>query len=187
MRFTTENSLDFKAIKFYKNTPSFGSLRKHDFEPYRSITMTKPYPPAYYADYLRLEQLLSAQQPRSAEFGKPAHDEMLFIIVHQAFELWFKQILHELESVCEMFESDFVDEKNLGVAVARLLRITEIQKVMIDQFRILETMTPLDFLEFRDFLSPASGFQSVQFRLIENRLGLLQEQRVDFGQVTYSH
>ncbi|MCS7013810.1 MAG: tryptophan 2,3-dioxygenase [Chloroherpetonaceae bacterium] len=149
--------------------------------------MTKPYPPAYYADYLRLEQLLSAQQPRSAEFGKPAHDEMLFIIVHQAFELWFKQILHELESVCEMFESDFVDEKNLGVAVARLLRITEIQKVMIDQFRILETMTPLDFLEFRDFLSPASGFQSVQFRLIENRLGLLQEQRVDFGQVTYSH
>lgn len=149
--------------------------------------MTKPYPPAYYADYLRLDQLLSAQSMRSAEFSKPAHDEMLFIIAHQAFELWFKQILHELHSVCEMFEREFVDEKNLGVAVARLQRITEIQKVIIDQFRILETMTPLDFLEFRDFLSPASGFQSVQFRLIENRLGLQRAQRVNFSQAAYDH
>ncbi len=147
--------------------------------------MTKPYPPAYYADYLHLEKLLDAQMPRSVEFGKPAHDEMLFITVHQAFEIWFKQILHELDSVRAMFESDFVDETRVGVAVSRLSRIAEIQKVMIDQFRILETMTPLDFLEFRDFLSPASGFQSVQFRLIENKLGLKRARRVNFNQTSY--
>jgi tryptophan 2,3-dioxygenase len=147
--------------------------------------MMKPYPPAYYADYLHLEKLLDAQMPRSAEFGKPAHDEMLFITVHQAFEIWFKQILHELDSVRAMFESDFVDETRVGIAVSRLSRIAEIQKVMIDQFRILETMTPLDFLEFRDFLSPASGFQSVQFRLIENKLGLKRAQRVDFNRTSY--
>lgn len=143
------------------------------------------YPPAYYADYLHLEKILTAQTPRSTAFGQPAHDELLFITVHQVFEIWFKQILHELDSVREMFLGNYVDEKNIGVAVSRLERISTIQEVMIEQFRILETMTPLDFLEFRDFLSPASGFQSVQFRLIENKFGLKRESRLDFNNTSY--
>jgi tryptophan 2,3-dioxygenase len=143
------------------------------------------YPPAYYADYLHLEKILTAQTPRSTAFGQPAHDELLFITVHQVFEIWFKQILHELDSVREMFLGNYVDEKNIGVAVARLERISMIQTVMIEQFRILETMTPLDFLEFRDFLSPASGFQSVQFRLIESKLGLKRQSRLDFNNTSY--
>jgi len=147
--------------------------------------MEKPYPPIYYADYLELDKLLSSQKLKSVEYGMPAHDEMLFIIVHQAYELWFKQILHEVDSVIRLFEKETVDEKNIGVAVARLSRITEIQKILIDQLRVLETMTPLDFLEFRDFLVPASGFQSVQFRIIENRLGLKSKKRLDYNQHPY--
>lgn len=147
--------------------------------------MQKPFPPVYYSDYLKLDQLLSAQWPKSDEYKMHAHDEMLFIIVHQAYELWFKQILHELNSVVECFEKKTVDEKNIGVAVARLQRVTEIQKLLIDQLRILETMTPLDFLDFRDILMPASGFQSVQFRLIENLLGLKPAQRKMYNQFAY--
>ncbi|MBC8044723.1 MAG: tryptophan 2,3-dioxygenase [Rhizobacter sp.] len=147
--------------------------------------MPKSHAPVYYADYLRLEQLLSAQLPKSTEHGAPAHDEMLFIIVHQAYELWFKQILFELGSVAADFKSDYIDERSIGTAVARLGRITEIQKVLIDQLRILETMTPQGFLEFRDFLSPASGFQSVQFRLIENLLGLSAAARLQYNHTSY--
>jgi tryptophan 2,3-dioxygenase len=134
--------------------------------------MTRPRDPVDYGEYLRLDTLLSSQVLKSAETGAPAHDEMLFIVVHQAYELWFKQILHELGSVMRLFHHDSVDERSVGVAVARLERVVEIQKILLDQLRVLETMTPLDFLEFRDLLVPASGFQSVQFRLIENRLGL---------------
>lgn len=140
--------------------------------------MRTPYPPVEYAEYLKLDRLLSSQAPKSAEHGPPAHDETLFIIVHQVYELWFKQILHELDSVLALFRQDSVDERSIGVAVSRLQRVTEIQKLLVDQLRILETMTPLDFLDFRDYLLPASGFQSVQFRMIENRLGLRPEQRV---------
>ncbi len=147
--------------------------------------MKKPYPPVYYADYLQLDKLLGAQKPKSELYNQPAHDEMLFIIVHQAYELWFKQILHELNSTLEVFQKDYVDEKDVGIAVSRLTRITEIQKILIDQLRVLETMTPLDFLEFRDFLIPASGFQSFQFRLVENRLGLENAQRMLFGRGAY--
>jgi tryptophan 2,3-dioxygenase len=125
-----------------------------------------------YGDYLKIDGLLGQQSPKSVELGAPAHDEMLFIIVHQAHELWFKQILHELSSVMRMFSESTVDEKNMGVCVARLERVTDIQKLLVDHIRVLETMTPLDFLEFRDLLSPASGFQSVQFRKIELMLGL---------------
>ncbi len=147
--------------------------------------MSKPYPPVYYSDYLQLDRLLASQAPKSAEYGKPAHDETLFIIVHQVYELWFKQIIHELSSVIHLFAHDYVDEKNIGVAVARLNRITEIQKLLIDQLRVLETMTPLDFLEFREYLLPASGFQSIQFRLIENLLGMEPEQRLLFNKEAY--
>ncbi len=147
--------------------------------------MEKPYPPLYYADYLKVEALTSSQHLRSVAFGEPAHDEMLFIIVHQVYELWFKQILFELESVRDMFLGDTVDDTHIGTAVARLERVTEIEKILIDQLRVLETMTPLDFLDFRDFLFPASGFQSVQFRRVENLLGLRPEQRQLYNQHAY--
>ena len=130
------------------------------------------HPPVDYGEYLRLDTLLSSQVPRSEALGRPAHDEHLFIVVHQAYELWFKQILHELDSLLALFRADSVDERSVGVAVSRLQRVVEIEKLLVDQLRILETMTPLDFLDFRDMLVPASGFQSVQFRLLENKLGL---------------
>ncbi|MDQ3194728.1 MAG: tryptophan 2,3-dioxygenase [Bacteroidota bacterium] len=147
--------------------------------------MKKTYPPIYYSDYLHLEKLLTSQSPKSDEYGEHAHDELLFIIVHQAYELWFKQIIHELDSVLNMFREDIVDEKNIGIAVARLRRVTAIQNLLIEQLNVLETMTPLDFLEFRDFLIPASGFQSVQFRIIENKLGLNIDNRVKLGNKNY--
>lgn len=140
--------------------------------------MGTPRIPVEYGKYLRLETLLSLQEPRSAEEGRPAHDEILFIIVHQTYELWFKQILHELDSVLDVFGSESVDERRVGIAVARLTRIGEIFKLLIDQLRVLETMTPLDFLDFRDLLAPASGFDSYQFRMLEYKLGLPGERRI---------
>jgi tryptophan 2,3-dioxygenase len=133
-------------------------------------------PPRDYGDYLQLDKLLSAQSPWSEKYGRPAHDEHLFIIVHQVYELWFKEIIHNLTSVIEMFDRNFVDEVNIGIAVQRVTRINEIMKILIDQVRVLETMTPLDFLDFRNMLGAASGFQSVQFRVFENRLGLKRTQ-----------
>ncbi len=136
---------------------------------------------AYYADYLMLDRLLAAQEPASARHGRPAHDEMLFIVVHQAYELWFKQILHELDRIQADFGGDVVEDEYLGRIVHGLDRINEILKLLIQQLEVLETMTPLDFLDFRDFLFPASGFQSVQFRLIEIRLGLAREARTNYA------
>jgi tryptophan 2,3-dioxygenase len=140
--------------------------------------MSQPGKPVEYSEYLQLERLLGSQALKSAEAGRPAHDEMLFVIVHQTYELWFKQMLHELDSVMALFRADSVDERSIGVALSRLLRVGEIQRVLIEQLRVLETMTPLDFLDFRDMLLPASGFESAQFRLIELKLGLRREQRV---------
>lgn len=139
----------------------------------------------YYGDYLGLEKLLDSQHPRSVAAQRPAHDEMLFIITHQAYELWFKQILHELDSILKIFQPDYVADPQLGQAVARLERIIEIQQLLIQQIQIMETMRPLDFLEFRDLLVPASGFQSFQFRQIETRLGLKREQRLKYHQSHY--
>lgn len=146
--------------------------------------MNKPKP-LYYADYIQLDKLLTSQAPKSTQEGRPAHDEMLFIIVHQAFELWFKQILHEFDSVRSIFAQECIDEKQIGITVARLQRVTEIQKLLTEQIRVLETMTPLDFLDFRDLLYPASGFQSYQFRLIENVMGLRPEQRMLYNKEAY--
>jgi len=129
----------------------------------------------YYADYLCLSSLLSAQHPESRKHGAEAHDEMLFIITHQTYELWFKQILHELKSVLELFGSVPLESRRLNIIVARLARIHTIQKLVNQQIGVLETMAPLDFLDFRDYLIPASGFQSVQFREIELRLGLASQ------------
>ena len=85
-----------------------------------------------------------------------------------------------------MFEGEFVSESSIGTVVARMNRIIEIQKLLVDQIRVLETMSPMDFLEFRDLLSPSSGFQSVQFRLIENKLGLEKNKRVKIGKQSYT-
>src|SRR5580765_1472367 len=146
----------------------------------------KPRGPLYYADYLQLDRLLSCQQMQSALHGRPAHDEMLFIIVHQAYELWFKQILWELDAVLATFRGSSVQEEDLGQAVLRCGRIVEIQRVLIQQVDVLETMTPLDFLDFRDDLIPASGFQSVQFRLVENKLGMRRGDRLQLNDAPYT-
>ncbi|PIP90851.1 MAG: tryptophan 2,3-dioxygenase [Bdellovibrionales bacterium CG12_big_fil_rev_8_21_14_0_65_38_15] len=126
----------------------------------------------YYGDYLNLNQLLSSQNPLSKKNGNESHDETLFIIVHQVYELWFKQILHELVSIRDVFTSDNIEERSLHSVNERLERIIKIQKLLVDQLPVMETMTPMDFLEFRDLLVPASGFQSIQFRQIEVLMGL---------------
>jgi tryptophan 2,3-dioxygenase len=138
-----------------------------------------------YHDYLQIDKLLDAQKLESNIQGKPAHDEMLFIIVHQVYELWFKQIITEVESVIQIFSQERVDEKQMDLIVARLQRVVEIQKLLVDQIRIIETMTPLDFLEFRDLLIPASGFQSFQFRQLETRLGLMRGARLKYNQTDF--
>ncbi len=135
--------------------------------------------PVYYGDYLQLPKILNAQAPESAKYGDAAHDETLFIIIHQTYELWFKQILHELESVRTIMHKPFVPSTDLAVINARLERITSIQQILIDQIQVMETMTSLDFMDFRDYLVPASGFQSLQFRLVEARLGIKPEHRMD--------
>jgi tryptophan 2,3-dioxygenase len=135
--------------------------------------------PIYYGEYLHLKELTDLQKPESAKFGSEAHDETLFIIVHQVYELWFKQILHELHSIRAAFSKDIVDETNLSKVSSRLQRVIKIQQLLLQQLEVMETMTPMDFLEFRDLLIPASGFQSVQFREIETILGLTLDKRTN--------
>ncbi len=135
--------------------------------------------PVYYGDYLQLPKILNAQATESAKYGLPAHDETLFIIIHQTYELWFKQILHELDSVREIMQKPFVPSTDLSVINARIERVTTIQQILIDQIQVMETMTTLDFMEFRDFLVPASGFQSLQFRLVEATLGIKAHHRME--------
>jgi tryptophan 2,3-dioxygenase len=120
-------------------------------------------PPLTYAGYLDLEKLLTLQKPRSSP---PEHDEMLFIIIHQTYELWFKQLLHEFEKI----KRDFSAGELFG-AIHSFKRTRTIMKTLVAQVDILETMTPSSFSSFRDRLETASGFQSVQFREIEFVLG----------------
>jgi tryptophan 2,3-dioxygenase len=115
-----------------------------------------------YADYLKLDQLLSAQQPLS-----PLHDEMLFIVIHQTKELWMKQMLHELKLAVALIGEDRFAEGYKAMA-----RISRIQAVMTLSWDVLSTLTPVDYLKFRDVLGTSSGFQSAQFRELEYRLGL---------------
>src|SRR5918998_1059927 len=129
--------------------------------------MSKEYgsnAPLSYNKYLRVADLIGLQECLS----DPAHhDELLFITIHQTYELWFKQILHEVDAaVCEM------NEDRVAAAIRSLRRVIEIEKVLVQQIHILETMTPISFLAFRDELNPASGFQSMQFREIEFSSGL---------------
>ena len=117
-----------------------------------------------YNKYLRVQDLINLQDCRS----DPAHhDELLFITVHQAYELWFKQILHEIDAAIAFLEQD-----RLPAATRALKRVVDIEKLLLDQIHILESMTPINFLAFRDQLNPASGFQSMQFREIEFSSGL---------------
>mmetsp|Transcript_39917 Transcript_39917/g.127665 ORF Transcript_39917/g.127665 Transcript_39917/m.127665 type:complete len:309 (-) Transcript_39917:650-1576(-) len=141
----------------------------------------------YYGSYLQVDTLLSCQQRESALHGRPAHDEMLFIIVHQVYELWFKQILFELGSVRDLMLESHVLERSMLQVSSRLDRVVEIQRVLLDQFRVLETMTALDFRDFRDVLTPASGFQSVQFRKLELLLGLKPAARAQTPEEFDSH
>jgi tryptophan 2,3-dioxygenase len=116
-----------------------------------------------YGEYLKLDQLLELQHPLSRA---PEHDEMLFIVIHQVYELWFKEILHEIDYLQELLS------QNQGIRAGHTLkRVLTILKVMVAQLDILETMTPLEFLSFRDRLESGSGFQSAQFRELEFLLG----------------
>lgn len=134
----------------------------------------------YYGDYLQLDKILEAQEPVSfAKEETYAHDEMLFIVIHQAYELWFKQILHETNSAIAIFKQPAINDNTpqLQTVVHRLQRCVTILKVLVQQIDIMETMTPMDFLDFRDMLRPASGFQSWQFKELEALLGLKYESR----------
>ncbi|MEM6396022.1 MAG: tryptophan 2,3-dioxygenase family protein [Bacteroidota bacterium] len=143
------------------------------------------YTTIHYHNYLELDQLLSAQVTRSGRVGEEAHDETLFIIMHQVYELWFKQILHELDWVCDRFRTNRVRAEDMNLINLRLKRISEILELMIKQIYVMETLTPLDFLDFRDLLFPASGFQSLQFRLVEATLGLREEDRLTYHGKSY--
>lgn len=123
--------------------------------------------PKTYGSYLRLDELLSLQSPASAgPDGTAEHDEMLFIVIHQVYELWFKEILHELDHLRGLLDGD-----DLPRAQHTLKRVLTILKVLVAQIDVLETMTPLEFLSFRDRLESGSGFQSFQFRALEFMLG----------------
>jgi tryptophan 2,3-dioxygenase len=127
-----------------------------------------------YATYLKLDQLLSLQEPRS----QPAeHDELLFIVTHQVYELWFKLLLHELEKIKHDFKAD-----RLYGAIATFKRTRTIVKVMVEQIDILETLTPMSFNSFRDRLDTASGFQSSQFREFEFVLGYKRAEMLRYQQ-----
>ena len=148
--------------------------------------------------FLQLDKILTAQTLQSEIHDYPVHDEHLFIIVHQTYELWFKQIIYEIDSIRDTFlgserlqeialmtlngdekakkamqdQGMMVDENKMLEINKRLSRVVMILKLMVDQIHVLETMTPLDFMDFRAYLTHASGFQSLQFRLLENKLGV---------------
>ena len=133
----------------------------------------------HYHDYLQLETILNAQLPESDKQNLSAHDEMLFIIIHQTYELWFKQLHHEVDAVAVTMSKPALNDNSpeLQTVVHRLNRCVTILRVLVHQIDIMETMTPMDFLDFRDMLRPASGFQSWQFKQLEAKLGLKFDNR----------
>ncbi len=135
-----------------------------------------PKHPTHYSDYLKLDPLLKSQVPLSQTCDTDSHDEMLFIIVHQAHELWFKQILLEIDGVISLLSTPYLNDKKLLKLSRRLHRVHVIQKILLEQLNALSTLSPMEFLEFRDALTPASGFQSLQFRLLEIKLGIQKKQ-----------
>ncbi len=145
-----------------------------------------PAPPGQlsYSSYLKVSELLELQQPQSSP---PHHDELLFILVHQTYELWFKELLHDLDAVVANLRRAGANPQSHDdvYEAARLLRrCTEITRVLVEQFTILETMLPTHFLAFRGLLEPASGFQSEQFREIEFLCGLKDEKMLRYHRPT---
>jgi tryptophan 2,3-dioxygenase len=124
-----------------------------------------------YGKYLKIDELLSLQQPRD----RVEHDEMLFIVIHQVYELWFKEVLHEIDYACKLLS----EEGDAIRAQHTLSRILKILKVLVAQLDVLETMTPIEFLTFREHLDRASGFQSDQFRALEFALGRKSMQAIE--------
>ncbi|XP_076816300.1 tryptophan 2,3-dioxygenase-like isoform X2 [Clavelina lepadiformis] len=177
-----------------KNRPS--SIQSQALESRQSIDASHSHhnnginneTPLSYKTYLKIPQLLSAQSLLSSEGGKvtPVHDEHLFIITHQAFELWFKQIIFDIESVIKTFDCEYLEERNTLCIIQRLDRVSQIVKLLCDQFPIIETMTPQDFLEMRVYLGNSSGFESMQFRLLEIKLGVCDELRILYNKVHYT-
>jgi tryptophan 2,3-dioxygenase len=129
-------------------------------------------PKLSYNKYLKVEQLTELQETLSEP---TSHDELIFIIIHQTYELWFKQILHEIDATIGWLDEDRVFRANHSLRV-----VLAIEKILVNQIHILETMAPIGFLEFRDRLNPASGFQSMQFREIEFTSGAKDEKILNF-------
>ena len=131
-----------------------------------------------YGNYLQLDELLSLQSGPEGHEPSPSNHEMHFIVVHQAFELWFKQINRELEEALNLLNVEQVDEKEIPVIVRHLERCSEIFRLLASQWKVMETLSPQDFLAFRDRLGTSSGFESWQMRTLEMLLGLESEQRI---------
>eukprot|EP00292_Cryptomonas_paramecium_P006348 CAMPEP_0113700502 /NCGR_PEP_ID=MMETSP0038_2-20120614/24001_1 /TAXON_ID=2898 /ORGANISM="Cryptomonas paramecium" /LENGTH=486 /DNA_ID=CAMNT_0000624183 /DNA_START=21 /DNA_END=1478 /DNA_ORIENTATION=- /assembly_acc=CAM_ASM_000170 len=153
----------------------------------RNVWKSKTSQQLNYADYLQLDKILSAQELESSKWDEPVHDEHLFIVIHQAYELWFKQILFEVDSVTSMFAQgqEHIRPPQINISCARLGRVVQILRILVQQIDVLETMDAQDFQDFRDFLAPASGFQSKQFRILENTLGMSPDQRIQHSGCPY--
>ncbi len=133
-----------------------------------------------YWDYLQLDKLLEQQGGLG---GEVSPDELHFIIVHQAYELWFKLVLSQLRLARDHLAAPHLPEERVPFVVHHLGRVNEILKLCVDQFRVMETLPPQDFLDFREKLTPASGFQSFQMREVEMVLGLAEDQRASYGKI----
>ncbi|MEM7306818.1 MAG: tryptophan 2,3-dioxygenase family protein [Planctomycetota bacterium] len=143
--------------------------------------MTDKAKPTNYWDYIRVEELLDLQGGLEAEESQLSNDEVVFITVHQVFELWFKLIIRELKAARNLFKEERVSEQELSGVVSGIRRIITILQRCADHFAVIETLTTRDYLAFRDKLMPASGFQSAQMRQIEILMGLDDEDRIPLG------
>ncbi len=134
-----------------------------------------------YLDYLRIEELLALQGGTEGDEDRLSNHEVLFIVVHQVYELWFKLILREIEAARDLMSQDPVPDQQLSRASAALRRVRELLDHCVSHFRVIETLSTRDFLDFRDKLLPASGFQSAQLRELEILLGLADDKRIHLG------
>jgi tryptophan 2,3-dioxygenase len=143
--------------------------------------------PLNYWDYLKLDQLLALQSGKESDESALIDDELLFIITHQTYELWFKQVARELRGAIRYVGEQPIAEEEVPHVVHHLRRVVAILKLAVEQFSVMETLTPQDFLSFRNKLVPASGFQSFQMRELELLLGLPGEDRPQYGDVDPLH
>ncbi len=137
--------------------------------------------PTTYWDYIRVDELLALQAGLEREEARLSNEEVLFITVHQVFELWFKLVLRDLLAARDLFKAHTIAEQELSGAVTRLRRVATILRVAVQHFEVVETLGTREYLDFRSKLAPASGFQSAQMRRIEIVLGLEDSERVPFG------